>query len=174
MRLKKETAQLCRMAFLCALALSLSALESVFTPILPPGAKAGISNVVTMYAAACLGLPSALVVVVVKAVFALVTRGVVAFLMSLVGGLFSAVLLFFLFRCARGKLGVIGISVLGAVTHNVAQGLFSLVIFGRAMLGYLPILIFLSLPSGVLTGSALFATLGILHRKERNEEHSKK
>ena len=174
MRLNKKTAYLCRMAILAALALSLSALESVFTPILPPGAKAGISNVVTMYAAASLGLPSALLIVLVKAVFALATRGAIAFLMSLFGGVASAIVLYLLFRFATGRLGVIGTSVVGAAVHNTAQGLFALLIFGRAMLGYLPILIFLSLPSGVLTGSALYATLGILRRKERNEGKNEK
>lgn len=168
MKLTKRTAYLCRMGILAALALSLSVLEGIFTPVLPPGAKAGISNVVTMYAAASLGLPSALLIAVIKAVFALATRGVIAFGMSFFGGVFSATVLFLLFRFAKGRLGTLGTSIVGAAVHNAAQGAFALLIFGRAMLGYLPILIFLSLPSGILTGSVLYATMAVLHRKERN------
>lgn len=167
MKIQNKTAYLAKMAALAALALALGTLEGVFTPVLPPGAKAGLSNIVTMYAAASLGLPSALVIVAVKAVFALLTRGVIAFGMSASGGVFSAIVLYFLFRVCKGKMGMLGISVLGAAVHNTAQGLFALLLFGRAMLAYLPILILLSLPSGLLTGTILYATLGVLHRKER-------
>ena len=166
--MRKQTRYITRLALLSALALALSVLEGVFTPILPPGAKAGISNVVTMYAAAYLGLPSALFIVLVKAVFALVTRGVIAFGMSASGGVLSALTLFFLFRFAKRKMGALGISVLGAAVHNTAQGIFALCIFGKAMLAYLPILILLSLPAGTVTGTIMYATLGILRRKERN------
>lgn len=166
MRLKKQTAYLCRLAVLSALALALSTLEAVFTPVLPPGAKAGISNIVTMYAAASLGLPAALTVALAKAFYALATRGVVAFGMSLVGGALSATVLFLLFRYVRGRLGTLGISVVGAAVHNVAQGLFALLIFGKAILGYLPILLLLSLPSGILTGAIMHAVRGVRHRKE--------
>ena len=166
MRLKKKTTYLCRLAVLSALALALSVLESIFTPVLPPGAKAGVSNIVTMYAAISLGLPAALSITLVKAVFAFAPRGVIAFGMSFVGGVLSAVVLFFLFRFGKGKLGTIGVSVVGAAVHNAAQGVFSLLIFGKAFFAYLPILLFLSLPSGVLTGTILYAVRGVKHRKE--------
>ena len=87
---------------LSALALALSAAEGFFTPVLPPGAKAGVSNIVVMYAAASLGLPSALVIALAKATFALLTRGVIAFGMSAAGGVLSALTLFFLFTYYTG------------------------------------------------------------------------
>lgn len=166
MRFKKQTVYLCRLAVLSALALALSALEGVFTPVLPPGAKAGVSNIVTMYAAASLGLPAALTIALAKALFALLTRGVVAFGMSFVGGVLSATVLFLLFRYAKGKMGTLGVSVAGAAVHNAAQGLFALLIFGKAILAYLPILLLLSLPSGVLTGAIMHALHSVRYRKE--------
>ena len=39
-------------------------------PMMPPGAKLGLSNLATMYAADSLGLPSALFLAVFKGVFA--------------------------------------------------------------------------------------------------------
>ena len=55
-------------------------------PALPvPGAKLGLSNIVTMYALTALSLPAALGITAVKAVFALL-RGGSAFLMSAAGG----------------------------------------------------------------------------------------
>ena len=166
MKLKKGTAYLVRIAVLSALALALSVLESVFTPVLPPGAKAGISNIVTMYAACALGLPAALLITLIKALFALATRGVIAFGMSAVGGILSATVLFLLFRLAERRLGTLGISIFGAAVHNAAQGLFALLIFGKAIFAYLPILILLSLPSGALTGAIMHASFRVAHRKD--------
>ena len=52
---KTRVTRLCRLALLCALAIALSALEGIFTPLLPPFVKAGLSNVAVMLAAAFLG-----------------------------------------------------------------------------------------------------------------------
>lgn len=147
---------LCRLALLCALAIALSALEGVFTSALPPFAKAGLSNVAVMLAAAFLGLPSAVAITLFKACFALLTRGVVASVLSLSGGLVSAFLLWALFRYAR-TLGVFGISIAGAVTHSAVQLLVSIALYGRAVLFYAPIMLLLALPSGVITAAVLSA-----------------
>ena len=68
-----------------ALALALTLLEGMLPPIpgLPPGARPGLSNIVTMFAAGSLGLPYALAIALIKGVFAFLTRGVTAGLMSL-------------------------------------------------------------------------------------------
>ena len=147
---------LCRLALLSALAIALSALEGVFTPVLPPFVKAGLANVAVMLAAAFLGLPSAVAVTLFKACFALLTRGVVASVLSLSGGLASACLLWALFKYAR-TLGVFGISVLGAVTHSALQLTVSTLLYGRAVWFYAPIMLLLALPSGVITAAVLRA-----------------
>ena len=126
MALRNATVKTVRIALLAALAIALGVLESVFTPVLPPGVKAGISNIAVMLAAAYIGLPSALLIALAKAVFALITRGVVAFGMSFCGGMLSALLLWLLFRYAKERIGILGISMLGAFTHNLAQGVFAL------------------------------------------------
>ena len=74
-----------------ALAIVLSALENLIPPLpmMPPGAKLGLSNIVTMFAAGTFGLIPALAIALLKALFAGATRGVTALLMSLAGG-FSA------------------------------------------------------------------------------------
>ena len=67
-------------------------------PMMPPGAKLGLSNLATMYAADSLGLPSALFLAVFKGVFALLTRGGMAGLMSLSGGVISTVVMWLLLK----------------------------------------------------------------------------
>ena len=157
MTFENATVKTVRVALLAALALALGVLEGVFTPILPPGVKAGISNIAVMLAAAHMGLCPALAIVFAKAVFALVTRGVIAFGMSFCGGMLSALLLWILFRFAKEHIGILGISMLGAFTHNLAQGVFALCVFGSAILAYLPILVLLSVPCGLVSGAATAA-----------------
>lgn len=167
--MKKTNVQnLCRIALLCALAVSLSALEGIFTPLLPPGAKAGLSNIVVMFAAATAGLPATLAVVLFKAVFALATRGAVSALLSFTGGLGSALLLYLLFRFS-GRLGIFGISMLGALTHSVLQLFASYFLYGEAIFAYLPILLLLSLPSGLITASLLRAASSLLRATPKHE-----
>ncbi len=168
-RIKKIT----RLALLAALALALSALESIFTPILPPGAKAGLSNIAVMLAAASLGLPAALSLALVKALFALLLRGALAFFMSLSGGVFSALALFLLFRFTGGRVGLIGISMAGAFIHNAAQGCVALFVFGTALLAYMPVLLLLSVPSGIVTGALLGAVRHIFETHERKRVRKK-
>lgn len=166
---------LARLSLLCALAVSLSALEGPISIALPPGARVGLSNVIVMTAAAYIGLPSALIVALFKAVFALLVRGALSFLMSLAGGLSSALVLWLLFRCASRFLGTLGISMAGALTHSLAQLFVSCFVYGRAILGYAPILVLFALPSGILTAVLLRAarslTLHTLHHKRKDQTH---
>ncbi len=137
-----------------ALALSLSFIESLLPalPFLPPGAKPGLANIVTMFAACSLGLPAALYIAVLKALFALVTRGVTAFFMSLCGGLLSGAAMYILFKF-KEKIGLTGISVISALMHNFGQLIVSFFIVGSsAVFGYAPFLILFGIVSGILTG----------------------
>ena len=76
---------------LFALAMVLSFAESSIAPLLglAPGMKLGLANVVVMYALLFLGGRAALALVLLKAGFGLLTRGAVAGLLSLAGGLLS-------------------------------------------------------------------------------------
>ncbi len=102
------------LGLLAALALALSFLEGLLPALPVPGAKLGLSNIVTMYALTALSLPAALGITAVKAVFALL-RGGSAFLMSAAGGLLSTLVMALCLRLFRGKMGDIGIGIAGAV-----------------------------------------------------------
>lgn len=137
-----------------ALALTLSFLEGLLPamPFLPPGAKPGFANIVTMFAACTVSLPAAIYIAVLKALFALVTRGVTAFFMSLCGGVLSAVTIYFLFKFSK-KIGITGISVISALMHNFGQLIVSFFLVGSAaVFGYAPFLILFGIISGILTG----------------------
>ena len=88
---------------LAALAVVLSLLENLLPPVpgMPPGAKLGLSNIVSMYAAGCVGFFPAMAVSLVKGLFAFLTRGITAGLMSTAGGLFSTLIVWLLLKKLR-------------------------------------------------------------------------
>ena len=103
---KNLTRKIALTGIMCALALALSYLETLIPvyPGFPPGAKPGISNIVTMFMAGSSGTPYAFFITIIKGLFAGVTRGFTAMLMSLSGGILSTAAACLLFRFAKNKL----------------------------------------------------------------------
>ncbi len=158
-------------AILCALALSLSFLESLIPPLplFPPGAKPGFSNIITMFAAGSLGFPTAAIISLVKGLFAFVTRGVTAGIMSLSGGLLSASAMFLLMRFATKYLGMVGISAVCAVIHNMGQLAAAVFITGTSdVIYYAPALAVFGVITGVLTGIILGSVMPSLEKVRKN------
>lgn len=164
---KKNTARRVALAGIFgAQALSLAWLESLLPafPFLPPGAKPGISNIVTMFAVGSLNLTDALFIVVIKAVFAGITRGMTAFLMSLCGGLMSFAAMAVIFRGFRSnRLGLIGTGVCCAVAHNLGQLIAAAVITDTVTIaGYAPALLIFGVCTGIVTGCVFKAVSPLL------------
>ena len=106
MKRKKLIQNITLAGILSAQAIALSYLESLIPAIpgFPPGAKPGLSNIVTMFSAGSLGVWQTLYITVAKAAFAGITRGFTAFLMSLTGGLLSTAIALLLLRNKNNKL----------------------------------------------------------------------
>ena len=158
-------------AILCALALSLGFLESLIPPLplFPPGAKPGFSNIITMFAAGSLGLPTAMTVALVKGLFAFATRGVTAGIMRLSGGILSAVAIYLLMRYTTGFLGTVGISAICAVVHNMGQLAAAVFITGTAdVIYYAPALAVFGVITGALTGIILGSVMPALEKIKKN------
>lgn len=147
-------------------AIVLGFLESLIPPVIPiPGVKLGFSNIVTMFCASALGAKYALGVTLFKALFALITRGVTAFFMSLCGGLLSLAAMLVLFRFAEKKAGYIGIGVICAVLHNAGQLCVALIMLGSSVLSLAPLLLAAGAATGVVTGTVLKFTNPVLLRQ---------
>lgn len=148
-------------ALFTSLSVVLSVLES-FLPtfaFLPPGAKPGFSNIIVMFSAMSLGAPQTLLIVFAKAFFAFLTRGAVAGLMSLAGGLLSGICMLIVLGKLK-KTGCIGAGVLSAVCHNSGQLIVSFITVGSsAVFGYAPVLLVVSVVTGVITGAILRAAI---------------
>lgn len=165
MQPKKLT--LCGM--LTALAVVLSLVERLFPldAIVPvPGVKLGLANVVTLFALTRLSARDALVIVLCRvALSSLLMGSVTAFLFSLFGGLLALAVMGLLLR-AEGKFcSVLGVSVAGAAAHNIGQ-IIAAVIWMKtgAVVAYLPWLLVMSVPLGLVTGLTAAVVLAHLQK----------
>ncbi|MDO4460617.1 MAG: Gx transporter family protein [Clostridia bacterium] len=135
-----------------ALALVLQLAEGLIPPLpgLPPGAKPGLSNIVTMFCADFVGFPYAMGVSLIKGTFAIMTRGVTAGCMSLAGGIFSTATAWILLK--KTKLSFMTVGMICAFMHNLGQFFVAMYITGVGVIYYIPGMLIVGLVSGALTG----------------------
>lgn len=164
--INKGVLLLTRTAVLSAVALVLSAFENMIPdlPFVLPGMKLGLSNLAVMFALQLCPLPCALSVVVIKALFALITRGVTAFAMSLVGGLLATIAMWLMIKQKKMGFGCLGIGIAGAFVHNCGQLLVAFILVSDAVYTYFPILSLASLMTGSLTGLVYYFVIPQLKR----------
>ena len=159
--------RLALMGLLFALAMALSFLESLLPalPMLPPGIRLGLSNIVTMYALFVLGTVSGYTIAVLKSLFVLLTRGAVAAAMSASGGIASVTVMLLLSLLPGIRRQYLLLSVFGGAAHNVGQliaGRF--IITNQYVWYYLPVLLAAGLLMGAITGMALRVVMPYLDR----------
>jgi heptaprenyl diphosphate synthase len=156
--------ELARFALLLALALILGWVESLL-PIAPglPGIKLGLANTVLLYAVCLCGARQSFLLMLGKAVLSgFLFAGLSGLLYSLAGGVLSLVAMLMAKRIPG--IGVPGVSVCGALLHNVGQTLVACVLVQpRAALTYLPILLFSAIITGVSIGVAAQSVFRALH-----------
>lgn len=159
-----KTTKITFSGLLLALAITLSVVESQITAFLglTPGVKLGLSNIVTMYALMFLGSKEGCMLAGLKALFALLTRGVTAGLLSFLGGYLSLAVMILLLQFRR-HVHFSFLSVCGALAHNAGQlfGVF-LILKNAYVFGYAPILMISAVFMGVLTSISLRAVLPAL------------
>ena len=148
-------------AVLLALGVALWVLERLLPPPLPlPGAKLGLSNIVVLFTMLSLGLREGVYLAVLRSLLGSLIGGTflsVGFLLSFGGTVASALAMALCLRFLRGILSLIGISIIGALVHNVAQLTLVYYLFVRqtGLLYYLPFLLWAGLLSGAATGAIL-------------------
>ena len=153
--MKIATKKIALCAVLTALALGLSTLENLF-PInflIPlPGVKLGLANIVTVFALYELGALPALLILIGRCFLgALFAGNFNALLFSLMGGLLAMLVMIGLKHLPA--LSLYGVSIGGAAAHNIGQICAAMINLGNTLvLGYLPLLLAVSLFTGALTG----------------------
>lgn len=151
------TRRVTNLALLVSIGLVLSIIESAFPPLLPiPGAKLGLANIATVIALYLYGPSMALEVTIIRTILGGLLRGsVVGLFLSFSGGLVSTLVMIALYMVLDRYMSAIGVSVAGAVTHNVTQlAAAYLLIQHTAIFYYLPYLMLVAVPTGLFVGFA--------------------
>lgn len=148
--------RLARYALLTALAMALSWLESLvpLAGAVPPGVKLGLTNLVVIFALYRMSLRDAAVISLIRVVLVAFTFGnSYSFAYSLAGATLSLAVMALLKR--SGKFSLLGVSVAGAVSHNIAQVLVAMAVMETSRLAwYLPVLLVSGIAAGVCVGAA--------------------
>lgn len=143
-----------RCAILSAVALTIFMIEAqIPMPVMIPGIKLGLSNIVTLYAMFTLGKKPALFVLITRIFLGAVFSGHMQTLFYSLGGGLLSFLFLCLFARLLGERAIWLTSCISAIVHNVGQ-LFVAAIFMRtsAVFFYLPYLIVIGAITGFFTG----------------------
>lgn len=140
-------------AMLLCMSIVLSIVES-FIPVFIPGVKLGLANVIILIMLYEFKPQEAFLVDLLRIILAAVLRGTIlspTFFMSLSGGMLSFIIMLIF---SRFKIfSVIGVSVLGSISHCTGQILVAICLLSTdAVVYYLPFIAILSVVTGILSG----------------------
>lgn len=150
----KDIKKMTLYANLLAIAIILNIVESLWQVIPVPGAKIGLANIVTVIILFIYKPSDSIYFVIIRVIFVSILTGKLfnpIFYMSLSGGIFASVSMVILFKL--DFFGLLGISVLGSIMHTVGQIMMGIFVVGSvAVISYLPIMLLISVPAGIVTG----------------------
>lgn len=143
---------------LLALSAALAVAESMIGALVPlpiPGVKLGLANIVSMFLLCCFSLSSALIIGILRTLLAsLFFGGLGMFVYSAPGALLSTLAMYFALRCLK-SLSIVGVSMIGACVHNMAQVFAAVLVTGETGLFlYGFVLLIVGAVSGTITGAA--------------------
>jgi len=146
-----------RIAILSAYALALHGFESLLpTPI--PWLKPGLANIITLVALILFGFRTALLVTLIRVVLASIFIGTFlgpAFILSTGGGIASVIAMAAGIKLFKNLFGTVGISLIGALFHNIAQLSLAYFLFIQrieAVLIISPLIVLLGSVTGIVNG----------------------
>ena len=148
-----NTQTIARLSILTAAALILGYVERFIPlPMAMPGIKLGLANTVLLYGVYMMRRNNTLTLMVLKVLLSgLLFAGFSGVLYGFAGGLLSLGAMLLVHRTS--DLSVVGVSILGAVFHNIGQVLMAmLVVQTRGLLLYLPVLMVSGIVTGLITG----------------------
>jgi heptaprenyl diphosphate synthase len=152
-----------------ALAMVLQILESVL-PNPAPWVRLGLANIVILIVLSLFGIKEGLMVTGLRVVLAATLLGTIfgpTFWLSLSGGLSSTLAMGFFMGFFPGKFSLIGISIIGAYTHNLVQLIvaYLFIIRQSGLIYLLPILLVTALIAGFVTGVAASLLMNKMERQ---------
>jgi heptaprenyl diphosphate synthase len=146
-----------RIALLSAYAIGLHGFESLLpSPI--PWLRLGLANIITLVTLLLYGMRPAIMVTLIRVILVSLFTGTFlgpSFLLSFGGGITSTLAMGFIISAAPRLFSVIGLSIIGALFHNIAQLSLAYFLFIQrieAVLLITPVIILLGTLTGTVNG----------------------
>lgn len=141
------------LSFLVGIALVIYVIESQI-PVLFPGIKLGLANMISLTALILLGWKEALTVMLLRTLLGSIFGGTMsAFMFSIAGGILSNVVMIILYKYFKKFISLSTISICGAIFHNIGQLLVaSIIIEDFRIYIYLPVLLISAIVTGYFIG----------------------
>jgi len=159
-----------RIAVLSAFAVVLHAVEALI-PAPLPWLRFGFANIITLVGLSLYGFRAGMTITIIRVFVGGFWRGTLLgppFILSLGGGLVSTIAMWTAMFGFRHILSPIGVSLLGAIAHNITQLLLAQVLFIKnreVLIALTPVILGIGTVTGSING---FASLLILSRLSEN------
>lgn len=123
-------------------------------PVIFPGIKLGLANVISLSALLILGWKEALTITIIRILLgSIFCGGMSSFLFSIAGGILSNIIMIILYIFFKDIISIYTISIIGAIFHNIGQ-LFvaAIVVNNYNVYIYLPVLMVSAIITGCFVG----------------------
>lgn len=149
-----KTKDITTISALTAMSVVIGILESIITPVgdILPGLKLGLANVIIVFALYKYNFSKALMISIIRVfIVALLRSGFgFNFFFSLGGAMLSIIVMVL---AKKTHLSLIGVSILGSISHSIGQVLIGMLILKNSnIIYYLPYLTLFSIPTGIIIG----------------------
>ncbi|QTL97253.1 heptaprenyl diphosphate synthase [Iocasia frigidifontis] len=165
----ERTRKIVLISLLVSLGLILHFVEAMLPmAFIVPGAKLGLANIVSLMGIVLFGFQGGFLILMMRIILASLMAGTlmtINFYLSIAGGLLSFLFMYGAYYYLGKRFSLLGISILGAVFHNLGQIVTAYYIIANpGIFYYLPYLILLAVPTGLGVGLVTYYTLSYLNR----------
>ena len=165
-----------RIALLSAYAIAIHSFESLLpTPI--PWLRLGVANIITLATLVLYGFRAAMMVTLIRVILSSIFIGTFlgpGFIMSFGGGVTGAFAMGIAFSIFPRLFGPVGLSLIGALFHNIAQLFLAYILFVQKIEPILivsPVLILLGTLTGIVNGVIGNLLIDGIRTKKGNAHH---
>lgn len=174
MKPKKQVNKIVTIAILIALSVVFSYFDSLISQaifalvrFIIPQFKLGLANVVIIIFVCCFKIREGFLAILLKSILvSLLFSGATGFMIGFPGTFLSFLVMTLLYRALKNEKYIVFISAIGGITHSLGQIIAAFTIYGiKEIEGYLiyaPIILLISLATGILVGIVSRKVLHIL------------
>ena len=167
--LQNNPKKIARLSLISALALITFTAENLLPPLLffAPGTKIGLASVFVTLAFILYGKTEAIIVLFIKCILGAVFSGnIFTLYYSVPAGLVSLIITIILYNTVYPKIGVIAVSIIAAIFHNIVQIIMAAILIKTFMiLSYILIVAIAGVIAGIITGVCLYFMIKYIPQK---------